>query len=52
MRHAITVVPTKKELAIQFGEGKMDVTGDLLKISLPENVGLAGMMGNCILCNR
>ncbi len=37
MRHAITVVPSDRELAIQFGEGSFDFQGQVFSIPLPEN---------------
>jgi len=36
-RHAITVVPSKSELCIQFGEGKVDFENNILKIPIPKD---------------
>jgi len=44
MKHAVTVVPNKKELAIQFGDGDFDFENDILKIPLPKKLNLAQMM--------
>lgn len=44
LKHAITVVPYDKELCIQFGEGKNDYDGNILKIPLPQNASYASMM--------
>ncbi|MDA3855225.1 MAG: hypothetical protein PF569_03130 [Candidatus Woesearchaeota archaeon] len=45
LKHAITVVPNKKELCIKFGKGD-DVIfeGDVLNIPLPENINIGAMM--------
>lgn len=46
MKHAITVVPSKSELCIKFGESHEEIifTGDTLKIPLPKKCGPACMM--------
>jgi hypothetical protein len=44
MKHAITVVPDEKELAISFWEGEFDFANQRLNISLPDNCDLAAMM--------
>ncbi len=43
-KHAITVVPSKTELCIKFGDGEADFSNDILKIDIPSWVGQAGMM--------
>ena len=43
-KHAVTVVPYKKELAIQFGDGEFDFQNDILKIPIPKNVKKGAMM--------
>lgn len=44
MRHAITVVPNKKELAIQFGKGKFDFENNILQIPLPKDCDVGTLM--------
>lgn len=45
LKHAITVVPDKKELCIKFGEGDDIIfEGDILNIPLPENTNIATLM--------
>jgi hypothetical protein len=44
MKHAITVVPNKKELAIWFWKWDFDFENDRLQIPLPENCDLATIM--------
>jgi len=44
LKHAVTVVPYKKELAIQFSDGKFDFQNDILNLPLPKNCGIATMM--------
>ncbi len=45
LRHAITVVPSEKELCIQFGDGVVNFDKKrLLKIPLPKNAGPATIM--------
>lgn len=43
-KHAITVVPSKTELCIKFGEGIVDFQNDILVVPLPDWLGKAGMM--------
>lgn len=45
MKHAVTVVSSKKELCIQFGEGdKVIFKNDILKIPLPKGAKIGTMM--------
>lgn len=44
LKHAITVVPNKKELCIQFGKGQVDFENDTLQIPLPKDCGPAALM--------
>lgn len=44
MKHAITVVPDDKELAISFWEGEFDFENTKLNIPLPKNCDLATIM--------
>ncbi len=44
LKHAITVVPNKKELCIKFWQWEVYFENDVLTITLPENLGLAGFM--------
>lgn len=44
LKHAVTVVPNKAELAISFGKGDFDFQGDTLNIPLPKNCGFAAQM--------
>jgi len=44
LKHAITVVPSKKELCIKFGSGKVDFENDILEIPIPKNCGLGMLM--------
>jgi len=44
MKHAITVVPSETELAIQFGEGTFDCSCDIFKVPLPEKTRHGMMM--------
>jgi len=44
LKHAITVVPYKKELCIQFGNGKVDFPNDKITIPLPPKADLATIM--------
>lgn len=44
LKHAITVVPNKKELCIQFGKGSVDFENNTLQIPLPKDCGPAALM--------
>lgn len=44
LKHAVTVVPNKKELCIKFGSEEIYYNGEVLNISLPENIWLAWFM--------
>lgn len=45
LKHAITVVPSKKELCIKFGKGEEIIfNGDIIEIHLPNDCNLATMM--------
>lgn len=44
LKHAVTVVPNKSELAISFGEGEFDFQNNILNIPIPKNCGIATMM--------
>ncbi len=44
MKHAITVVPDKKELAISFWKWEFDFENSRINFPLPDTIWLAGMM--------
>jgi len=44
LKHAVTIVPNKKELCIKFGEDEIYYNWEILNIILPENIWLAWFM--------
>lgn len=44
LKHAVTVVPDKQELCIQFGKGQIDFSNDKIIIPLPASAGPATIM--------
>ena len=44
LKHAITVIPEEKELAIHFWEWEFDFIGDRFQVPLPKKAGLGTMM--------
>ncbi|MBP9758295.1 hypothetical protein KBD45_01260 [Candidatus Dojkabacteria bacterium] len=44
LKHAVTVVPSKTELAIKFGTAKIDFENDVIEIPMPNELGAGFLM--------